>query len=171
MDVLEAQQGEVSRRDMHEHLKTLWQTFGIVSALIVSACMSALNSDVSNLTPRAQRWYGGLWSACLMLNIDAFGFSIAGLGFVLSRYTNAEVERDFSWDRAERGLFWKTMLPSLFTTIGALVFMAASIMTTFQKFGRLVGGVACGIGVPSMVFGALVFVLVTTETDPTRHLG
>ena len=156
---------------MHEHLKSLWQTFALVSALIVSACMTALTSDVSHLNASERRWYGGMWSACLMINLDAFGFSIAGLGFVLSRYKNFEVERDFTWDRSKTWVFAKTMLPSTFTTIGALLFMVTSIMTTCQKFDDAVCSVAWGIGGPSMCFGALLFVCVTGQVEPTRHLG
>jgi len=44
-----------SRWDMYEHLKVLWQTVALVNALMVSACITTLNSDVSKLDVGEQR--------------------------------------------------------------------------------------------------------------------
>ena len=156
--------------DLYEHLKNLWQTLGLVSALMVSACITAGNSDLSKVSLGEQRAYGVMWSACLMLNIDALVFSVVNLGYLLRLRSIADVQRAFTWEW-EAGSFLvyaKTMLPSVFTALGALLFAAACIMTAYLKFG--VGAVIAAslLGAPVMIGGMVLLVCVIID-DCREH--
>ena len=149
-----------SRWDLYEHLKVLWQTFGLVSALMVSACITSLNSDVSNLNDSERQTFGCMWSAYLMVNIAALMFSIVNLGLVLRLRKNEEVGREFSWDIGRGLVYMQTMFPSLCTVAGALLFTAACIVTACQKFGTATCTVAACIGLLTVALGFCILVSV-----------
>ena len=148
-----------SRWDMYEHLKVLWQTVALVNALMVSACITSLNSDVSKLDVGEQRCFGCMWSACLMANIAALMYSCVGLGLLLRLRTNADIDREFSWDYQRWAAYLLTMSPSACTIVGTLMFLATCISTSYYKFGKRAGAVAACIGLLTVGFG--IFVLVS----------
>ena len=146
-----------SRRDLYEHLKILWQTFGLISALIVSACITSLNSDVSKLDSRKRQVFGCIWTACLMANIAALAFSIVGLGLVLRLRSQTDVEKSFGWDYKKCAVYLRTMLPSVFTVFGAILFTAACIVTACFKFGRAACITGESTGALIIVIGSVTF--------------
>ena len=161
----------------YEHLKNLWLAFALVNALLISSSTSALTANVVSLEASnissvdalsKHAVYGVLWGVCLICNVWALTLSITGLGLVLNERTNDAVIEKFGSrfvggpkGRNESRKYCVTMMPSVFTSLGAIFFAIASSATACYKYGH----VACLVTViPSVcmtVLGISMFVAVS----------
>ena len=149
----------------YEHLKNLWLAFALVNALLISSSTTALTANVNSLEASnvssvaalsKHAVYGVLWGICLMCNVWALILSMTGLGLVLNERTNDAVIEKFGnrflggpKGRNESRKYCMTMLPSVFTSVGAILFAIASSATACYKYGQ----VACLVTVvPERVY-------------------
>ena len=98
-----------------------------------------------------------------MVNIAALWFSITGLGNVLRQGSDEDVRMNFTWDYTNWQYYPRTMLPSVLTVLGALLFAAACISTACFKFGSA----ACAVG--GCIGGVILVIAVVCRLDLHCH--
>jgi len=111
------------------------------------------------------------WAACGARVLcsaykDGLVHSVGNLGYLLRLRRITDVRWAFTWELQDRSRGWvyaKTMLPSAFTALGALLFAEACIMTAHLRFGDEACIGASVIGVPRMIAGGVLLVCVIMD--------